>query len=108
MVMSDEPKPRSFQFHLLTAIVLMFVAGGFLALNVIPSRPIPKYYIYERGWPFMFCRWFYDGKNYLFDMFDAGALINDSLLALACIALSAKLCEFLIRRRKTQKDNCDS
>ena len=34
--MSDK-KPRWFQIHLSTAIVLMFVAGGLLAANISPS-----------------------------------------------------------------------
>ncbi len=38
--MSDGPKKRGlFQIHLSTAIVLMFVAGGLVAANVLPGLP---------------------------------------------------------------------
>ena len=63
--MSDAPKKRPFfQIHLSTAIVLMFVAGGFLWLNVKPpvilnrelvQGPTQAYFeltIRTTGWPF--------------------------------------------------------
>src|SRR5438105_4088179 len=36
--MTDSPKRRWFQIHLSTAIVLMFVAGGLLWMNLMPAQ----------------------------------------------------------------------
>ncbi|HEY3323514.1 MAG TPA: hypothetical protein VGP72_23880 [Planctomycetota bacterium] len=47
--MSDPKKRRLFQIHLSTCIVLMFVAGGLLWLNVAPHRIL--YAVYVTGFP---------------------------------------------------------
>jgi hypothetical protein len=42
--MTDAPKKRFwFQFHLSTAIVMMFVAGVLLGLNVVGDMPQPQF-----------------------------------------------------------------
>ncbi|MCW8132709.1 MAG: hypothetical protein KIS92_20345, partial [Planctomycetota bacterium] len=35
--MAPDPARRTFQFHLSTCVMLMFLAGGLIALNVIPE-----------------------------------------------------------------------
>src|SRR5436305_1611705 len=59
--MSDKPRPRWFQIHLSTAIVLMFVAGALMWSNSVAYIPPVDYVeinqrkalglIEEYGWP---------------------------------------------------------
>jgi hypothetical protein len=52
--MSDVPRKRPWlQFHLSTAVVLMFVAAGLLWLNIMGYRSRDEYII-EHGWPVVF------------------------------------------------------
>ena len=70
--MTDKPRRSWFQLHLSTAIVMMFVAGGLLGLNIVSKTtnytatdyapynalsfdgPPPEIvsYSFDRGWPF--------------------------------------------------------
>jgi len=70
MLPDDKPKRKRYQFHLSTAVVMMFVAGGMIwaqfgreNLNFpiftqadIDSGRWPKIFMTEQGWPFVFRR----------------------------------------------------
>jgi len=57
--MSDEPKRKWFQFHLSTAVLMMFVAGVSLWLNLSPQKQLrfidnwdtSGHFIEVWGWP---------------------------------------------------------
>jgi hypothetical protein len=50
--MSEAPRSRRFQFHLSTAIVLMFVAGGLMWGNVLPNKDW-SWEGHGFGWPWI-------------------------------------------------------
>ena len=89
--MSEQIKKR-LQFHLSTAVVLMFVAGGLLGLNLaehnIPAAPI------EQGRPNP-C-YFHFGKTHFY--WDYRNLKLDAFTALAILFATAFLCEWLLRK----------
>ena len=121
--MSRTPQPEQparkrpwFQFHLSTAIVLMFVAGGILWAN-LQERIVYEFYadlifceVHGRGLPLCFQRltsqtegsdevthlygtmsWRYDG------------LAVDLVLALVVLLAVGSICEWLIRRRERKQ-----
>jgi len=118
-LMSDKPRPNWLQFHLSTAIVLMFVAGGMYYVNSIKSkgflnangmRPVAVILYLQDGtriesnndnlpticgWPFPFCERI---GTYLSNWDTLGFCVD---LAVTLIVLMAtwQLSERIIRRR---------
>lgn len=124
-----EKKRPWFQFHLSTAVLLMFVASGFLGANMLPDIPRPDFVvdldvrfdiwgqhllayvvaahpgeanmkIEGYGWPFRY------RPRYLFpDVELAGKprhafLVLDIALAIAATTIIAVLAEWHIRRKE--------
>jgi hypothetical protein len=111
-------KPRRFQFHLSTAIVLMFVAGGLLWPNTI-MRAAPvlqsSTWVFEgtthtvvgrqvRGWPFVSYEEvrFGNFSGNVGCSFQIYRLLNLGV-GLAIVAATAALLEWLIRRRERRQ-----
>ena len=111
----DAPKKRSwFQIHLITAVVLMVVAGVLVWANVRPvsNRPIwtPVYEVenpfagkgLKRGWPLAFQTYTESevwGVQYV--TLSKTTLGMNVVFALAILTAVAVSCGFLIRRRRT-------
>ena len=113
--MSDKPNRPWFRFHLLTAMLMMFAAGGFVWVNTLPesydliydsksdsysidSSEKPDYDVRCYGWPTSFLAITEFDKTFLPKPF---AL---DLLALAGgMAGVAFLSESLLRRRDSRK-----
>jgi len=118
--MSDAPKKRPwFQFHLSTAIVMMFVASGMMWANfrvtrgfalcelpfdpTDPSSPPKSFsvHVLTYGWPAS-CRTaacYEDGTTEPWNwVWHWGAFILDAASAVALLAVTATLCEWRIRR----------
>jgi len=102
-----------FQFHLSTAIILMFVASGLLWLNMRPlPQPTrlspPNWEIPVRGWP-LTTRYFV----MTLDSEEAALMVNaggywhwqnvalNVLCALVILVSVAALCEWRIHRRRS-------
>ncbi|HLX61853.1 MAG TPA: hypothetical protein VKX17_11270 [Planctomycetota bacterium] len=96
--MPEPPRRARFQIHLSTAIVMMFVAGGLLQLNLRERVELREeigklrpdgtfFYFYEmdlvRGWPLNFCT----------DDVSRGGLMN-----MTFVKLAQKQREFINRR----------
>jgi len=100
-----------FQFHLSTAIVLMFVAAGLLWLNlrdpVLTSKNCygDGWYIWDRGWPLPHSRVgtteFPMTEEYLDALFFPG-MLADSIVGLSVLVAVAVACEWPIRRREAK------
>ncbi|MCY3018240.1 MAG: hypothetical protein NTW87_04305 [Planctomycetota bacterium] len=103
------------QFHLSTAIILMFVAGGllwanmrpfdsYIVANMLPVKPAELTLAY--GFPFCYGRdwvgWVKDDGSHIWD-WRYGNLVLDILVALAILLATAILCEWLTRRRANPK-----
>lgn len=58
--MLNQPRPKRFQIHLSTAVVLMFVAGALLWANLVPH---PEYYRFPEK-PTRSSGYFYNSTNY--------------------------------------------
>ncbi len=105
---------RWFQFHLSTAIVLMFVAAGLLWINVridpativhLPYIPPDSNVTFSpplgvadcRGWP-----WYFHMKPDVMSWYEwhYGPLLGDAAVVLAILVAVAFLCEWRIRRRE--------
>ncbi|MCY3020969.1 MAG: hypothetical protein NTW87_18285 [Planctomycetota bacterium] len=115
--MNDAPKKRPWlQFHLSTAIVLMFVASGLLALNVrtlwerknsfvawLPPEYQANPFMWEYGWPLKAYMWrpfgSLDGDGCV-QCFFSQAAIADVAVALGVLATLAVVSERLLRRRE--------
>jgi hypothetical protein len=114
---SERPgKRRGFQFHLSTAIVLMFVAGGLVWANV-RSRELGTVVVsmgsqhvrttlYGRGWPWVFDEWCVGNRIGLEAgevigafVYQAIAGILDTVIAWGSLIGVGVLYEWLIRRR---------
>ena len=103
--MTDPPRRKRFQFHLSTAIVMMFVAGGLMWANVVVRNPGfvetsdgRKYFDYSYGWPFPAYFWnlFWDVHNprrYTSSM----ALVFDIAAVLVTLLIAFLFCELLVR-----------
>jgi len=87
----DQQKdPKPVQFHLSTAIVLMFVAGLFLGLS-----------IHNGGWPFLVFIADPVGKPFVKpDDVDVKCVVNDIYISYLALISAYCFCEFLIRRRE--------
>ncbi len=88
-----------FQFHLSTAIVLMFVAAGLLWMNLNPRRDMHHADVGYLGWPV----WFHvrDLNNALFHWW---RLIANLLLNVMLLVALGVVCEWRIRRRERRHD----
>jgi hypothetical protein len=113
--MTDAPKKRPWlQFHLSTAIIMMFVAAGLLWVNMhaVPQRrDTGGGYMQHFGWPMTMA------SQERYYTLDAVGLVNgrlnigglDSIVVNAIVALfilvaTAVVCEWFIRRRERQHD----
>ena len=103
--MSDRPKRRWFQFHLSTALILMFSTGIIIWLNV--SRVM----LQPRGWP---CEMesFEWKRTYtvpahrvttLYVNWNVIGLLNNIVIGCTILLLIAFVSEYLIRRREGRK-----
>ncbi len=129
--MTEPPRRKRFQIHLSTAIVLMFVAGGLIWLNCLPTRGFGVRlqpwaftdgmdeadgpYIswsFRHGWPQSAVwtgktmdktnRWLNRKEdNRILWFFKPVAI--DCLVAVAILFAVWFLCEWLIRRRAARK-----
>jgi uncharacterized membrane protein len=120
-----KPPPRNrFQFHLSTAIVMMFVAGALIWANCSERIHNSHFHdsknfidvdlrIFERGWPITADTWILDRT----DSNDFSGQLNvdkwniritkyiiiDVLIAITTVFIVCFLCEWLIRRRAARK-----
>ena len=122
--MSDKPKRRLWQIHLSTAIVLMFVAGVLIFLNISPHQA-------EENWGKMedfvsggqhitygFPRECFDDEanqmntyftrytnvhGFVLSIWKTNNLIIDVLFAITIFVAVTIACEWLIRRREARK-----
>jgi hypothetical protein len=112
-VVADAPKTRPWlQFHLSTAVVLMFVASGLLWLNMRDRGPFFHQSLTTRhGWPFDATEkigvWSGSAILPLDPNFDPlrtqvsmMGVVADCTIALAILCLVGVLCEWLIRRQE--------
>ena len=51
--MSDTTKRPWFRFHLLTAVLMLFMASALLWLEVIPTHSQPLWGVTRQGWPWV-------------------------------------------------------
>jgi len=95
--LSDPSRRKRFQIHLSTAIVMMFVAGGCLWINV-NGRIIGQHHYY--GWPIAIIK----RKVYLVGQpYPGYAIIFDVIVMFALLLVCWFLCEWIIRRRAARK-----
>jgi len=121
--MSDAPKKRPwFQYHLSTAIVLQFVAGGLMWANMRVRRTGTAYWdeiwqqpyrdppdrnvtLFGKGWPVAVQQWH---QNSVVTMpqpeLSHAALLVNALFGLVAIVLVACVCEWFIRRRERRHE----
>ena len=116
--MSQEPLRRRPQFHLSTAVVLMFTTGGLMWANLTPEktelRYSPAFSIVETrlGWPMV-----YAWKSSTQQLGPSGVLrsapgweylgwsgLLDAAVALFIVHYAGRFCEWLIRRKTSQKN----
>jgi hypothetical protein len=112
--MDEKPKTRPwFQFHLSTAIVLMFVAAGLLWLNMSDSdhvcffssdiSDVPgvkawhSYHWVTKGWPVLYHERYAGALSGSF--WHLPGLCCDFAVALAVLLATGVLCEWRIRRK---------
>jgi hypothetical protein len=106
--MSDPPRRRPwFQFHLSTAVVLMFVASGLLWASVHEYNewePLGYWtLVSKRGWPMAYLRAtrLSRGSSALFEQhMSVASLVLDIAVALAILLATAVVLEWRIRRRQ--------
>lgn len=112
--MDEKPKPhRWFQFHLSTAIILMFCAwpllGFFTYLNHKPQdekivvTTTGSWMTLKEGWPFIFYDGPQDPNSKLPSTWYWAALAIDVAIALFLFYCLAQLCEYYIRYSEARK-----
>jgi hypothetical protein len=101
--MSDIPKRPWFRFHLLTAVLMMVVAGGVSLANMREYERASYFYRHRAlmiGWPLGF------REHPTWDSVDVTwskmHLAEDMAVALAIIAAVALVSEFIIRCREVR------
>ncbi len=102
--MDETPKKRPwFQFHLSTAVVLMFVAAGLLWLNM---RDTWSPWVILHGWPFVATeRMVHFDNDFPFALHVKPlGLAANALFALVVLYLVAFLCEWRIRRKSARAE----
>ena len=105
--MSDAPKKRPwFQYHLSTAVVVMFVASGLLWANLseAPGGNLSDWgvTVHVYGWPAKVYWVTADntGAGFFWKERGYGGLAIDAGIALAILLTVAVLCEWAVRRRE--------
>ncbi|HYG78437.1 MAG TPA: hypothetical protein VEK08_25775 [Planctomycetota bacterium] len=100
-------KPRWFQLHLSTCVVLMFVAGGLLWANLVERKQIDSdnRVWAHLGWPIWFTStfkggWISIGKPERWYEFHSTWLVFDVLIGLALLFTVATAIESYLRRRE--------
>lgn len=127
--MSEKPKRKFWQFHLLTAVLMTFVMAGILWIGVSSVREHTgaavggasheiRMIILSRGFPWtahLEKGWARGERSIASDEFEYerpeswqgqwcyAGLIGDIAVALSVVALVAVLSEWLIRRREARK-----
>ncbi len=119
------PKPRFFQIHLSTAVVLMLVAGVLVWANarqeVVPEAPTSQLRAWQPasayawsfyGWPYRGLKILHrdDGHSgnpniVVVRVWAKTDTVYNSLIALAILASVCVACEWRIRRRIARKAN---
>ena len=101
---SSTPEPaekprRWFQFHLSTAVVLMFVAAGLIWANAERTKfSLGEQICYFRGWPYTF-----DGNiqaDVIHDFFRWNNVVWNIAIALLILGAVAFVCEWTARRKR--------
>jgi hypothetical protein len=113
----EPPRRNRFQIHLSTAVVMMFVAGGIMWGNIVPSRtskPEPYLRITESyGWPLPWQTYYtarrgnesmgFEAKPFRERTQRTEALVIDVLFAPALLFAVWVVCEGRARRRAARK-----
>ena len=123
--MQEPPRRKRFQIRLSTAIVLMFTAGALIWANVSGQKIIVRdrstgtteyrdFFFHRYGWPATVTTRYPDyedvppqttvGEVLSGRKFDYIAATCNIVSALAILVFIFFLCEYLIRRRATQKE----
>ena len=100
--MPNPPPRMRFQFHLSTAIVMMFVAGALMWANSVKYFDYPHPMEGYRGWPVIM---YYADRpvNAQSNSFVYSMVLLNAIIALAILLAVWFLCEWLIRRRAARK-----
>jgi len=105
------PPPRRrrwFQIHLSTCVVLMFVAGGIVGLNVKPPFYIADISGNTRGWAVYGFPWGIYYKAFPYNpegsYIITDNLVSDVVLALGMLVTIGVVLEWLIRRRERRHE----
>ena len=104
----DKPKRKFWQFHLSTAIFVMFVAAAIL-YEAMQFRRHPKALEFDAGWPFEACRSFPEPPDelhqtmYFRNVYDWTFVTIDFLLNGCLLLLVIIFYEWLLRRRENLK-----
>ena len=108
--MTSNPKRQWFRFHLLTAVLMLFAAGGFVWPNVQEHRIIPEWADNEParifGWPVTAVTFYSAFAMRTSDdvpEISYRGLLVDAVSALGLLFTVALISEYLIRRRETRK-----
>ena len=106
--MSEKLKRPWFRFHLLTAVLMTFAAGGLVLENPLKQKVDGMPAFYARGWPISAMYdidpdyWSAPAEPIQFRV-DAAHIVMDiafSIVALSAVALAS---ESLLRRREARK-----
>jgi hypothetical protein len=110
--MSDKPKRSWFQFRLVTAVLLMFLAAGLTYLNMREKEEESPFtsrwnFTISYGWPMTYrCDYYMIEKSEKkllgVDWFRTGCAL-DVTGALAIVTTGLISCEAIIRRREARK-----
>jgi hypothetical protein len=98
--MSEKPKRRFFQIHLSTAVVLMFVAGGLMWLNMIQHWILAGRGPNAYGWPYFFYATERIRQPELIGHFYASNLLINVVTAFLGLFVVAAISEAVIRRER--------
>jgi hypothetical protein len=106
--MSDAPKKRRwFQYHLSTAVVVMFVASAFLLANLTPRRYGSQPDDIGYGWPAVLTeRSMHDdpfGPADLFPWWWYAVFAIDVLMPIVSMMFAAITTEWLIQRKERRR-----
>ena len=107
--MPEPPRPKRFQIHLSTAIVMMFVAGALMWANA-PGRR----YDSVPGWPFPvektgngpfdeIARGVMGMPEFIYSRLFEISIVLDAMIGLSILFAVWFICERLIRRRAARK-----